>query len=267
MAIKFLFLCLFFKQLRIHDIARAATVDYISVDIKLVYYSYDHQGKYFVKSSYHLFKVLEPQHKLIRGFYRCTPIVLWTTNISVIFLLMIPLEGRLPRGAPPVMTSIYTDTSFLLAFLSQPLVSTSTTFEGDLPLGDSPVPLFPPFTYSYSRPLLINLLISSFNWMQCSLLWTCPLWKWWHFKLSVQDDTLMGKKGLISHFQDFVLAKSWQIFFCDEFSDIYLSYWPCIPWSSSSFWRWDSFPARRLKFVLVEAGLSNSVFNFYSRIM
>lgn len=65
-------------------------------------------------------------------------------SISTIFLFMVPLDGRFSWGAPPVIEVIY-ECLPLLASLLSPLVPTSAVLEGDFPLGDSSLYLFPPF--------------------------------------------------------------------------------------------------------------------------
>lgn len=68
------------------------------------------------------------------------PKLLWTGNISSLFLFIVPLDRRFTRGAPIVLSIMYWHTP-LSTSLSSPLVMTSTTFEGDLLLGDSSLSL------------------------------------------------------------------------------------------------------------------------------
>lgn len=72
-------------------------------------------------------------------------------------LVKVPFHGsfkeRFSRGAPLVMTTKYKCLP-LLSSLLLPLVPMSALFEGDLPLGDYSLSLFPPFDiFGQSAPI------------------------------------------------------------------------------------------------------------------
>lgn len=122
---------------------------------------------------------------------------LWTNIVSINFLFMVPLEGRFFRGAPSVMAEIYRCFPLLASLLS-PMVLVSAVIEGDFPLGDSFMSLFPLCAYLAYRSILINPLMAYFCWMQSSVLWSRPFWKraLWLVDLMCLSN---GGKGLYSY--------------------------------------------------------------------
>lgn len=89
------------------------------------------------------------------------------------------------------------------------LVKESSTFEGDLPLGDYSLSRLPILMYSSKRSLFINTFMISFSSMQSSVFWSWPLWKRKYSVLSVLYDFMMGKGFLTPPLWSSVFTHSW----------------------------------------------------------